>query len=132
MFNRASQFKTCALPALSVWAAGMLTRRNRRFFAAGLLTLSLIIVSAQVHATRSTAAPRDFFLQRLILRPGSQSTGMLKLPTPCTWGNYSIDVIFPGDGTPLDFGMAYHEVRKHVLVNVAEARRCILACRSQR
>jgi hypothetical protein len=84
-----------------------------------LLALSSVIIGVQVRASRLTGS-HDVFLQRLILRPGSQCTGGLVVHGPLTRGTYAVDVIFPNNSTPLDYGMAYHEVRRNVSVVVSQ------------
>lgn len=95
----------------------------RRILALGLLTVSALTVAAQFHTARSSAAAgQDPYFQRVTLDLARQRDGTLMVNAPITSGDYSVDLIFPGGSPPLDFGIAYQEARKHVKVEVRDAR----------
>jgi hypothetical protein len=108
------------------------SRRSRTFVAVVLLTLSALIIAVQVRASRLSTVPRDVFLQRVNLRPGSQATGILTIRRPLTWGTYAVDVIFPDNAAPGDFGMAYPEVRRNVRITIKQSHGQIVIAPSQK
>jgi hypothetical protein len=89
--------------------------------AAILLGLGGVIAATRIHPAQSAAARADPWCQRLTLHPPQQCEGTLTIAAPLMRGSYSVDVIFPGEAPPLDFGMAYHEVRKHARVTLSAA-----------
>jgi hypothetical protein len=100
--------------------------RQYRKVAAVLLLISGLIAAVQLRETRWASASAGTFSQRLILRPGSQSYGNLTMPAPQKRSSFSVDVVFPESASPVDFGLAYHEVRRNVHISVYQGRRCIL------
>jgi hypothetical protein len=93
---------------------------RRRLIAAAALFISVAVFAMQFGVIHSAKSQRDPYLRRFTLRPGTQSSGSLRLDAPLATGEYSIDAILPNNASPLDFGIAFHEVRRHVKVIVSQ------------
>lgn len=98
-------------------------RRVRLAVAAGLCALSLFIAVVQVHAGRRSGPLVSPFVQSVDLPATNGSTGTLTISEPLNWGTYSVNLVLPDHASPLDYGIAYHEIRKHVKVTVRQADR---------
>jgi hypothetical protein len=98
--------------------------RGRRLAIAGaLLALSLLIVVVQARAGRRTAPIVSPYLQTTPINTTGGGTGVLTVTDPLAWGTYSVDLVLPEHASPLDYGIAFHEIRKHVKVTVRQADR---------
>ncbi|MDB5288769.1 MAG: hypothetical protein JWL69_10 [Phycisphaerales bacterium] len=98
-------------------------RRVRLSAAGGLLALSLVIAVVQAHAGRRSAPLVSPYIQSVALPASDGSIATLTIAEPLTWGTYSVDLVLPDHTSPLDYGIAYHEIRKHVKVTVRQADR---------
>lgn len=98
-------------------------RRGRFVVAGALLALSLLIAVVQARAGRRTAPLVSPFLQSVSIPTTGGSTGELTIADPLTWGTYSVDLVLPEHASPLDYGIAFHEIRKHVKVTVRQTDR---------
>ena len=96
-------------------------RVSKRFIAAVLLGVSLLIATVQVRATRSLSQQPSFFLLESNIAPGATAT--LVIDKPDVRGTYVLDLVFPDGASPRDYGIAFHESRQQVRVVAGQAQR---------